>query len=430
LILLSIDKRTAALLAVALALIVGLGVNTVYRAAIWPIQRTDFTVYQLAGQAVVDGTDIYQVRNVRGWAYVYPPPFAILMAPFALLSVFWGALVWYAISVALIVWALVMCVRTVRSVFSMDNHRLILSIVPIALLLVWFISGLTRGQASVLLMWLVLAAFCWHWEGHDLRGGACLAGAVLLKAFPLVLLGYFAWRRKWRFLLAAVVSIIIGGLIFPSAVFGFKRNLAYWESWEQIIARPALANEGQRAQSGLNEQLLDPQKPRNQSLPAVLSRLTNNSFARVATVFVGLGMIGAMWTVGRKAGETSELLIASAVLTWMLLVPPVSETHYFVLLLLPLMVLLAVTMKEPDDTTRRFTRWTLIVFFALVLASAGIRPLEVVGAPCWATLMVWMALLLVVIRRKRLSASIACWPEPKRAAIGVSEFGVKKRVRD
>jgi hypothetical protein len=302
--------------------------------------------------------------------------------------------------------------------------------VPIALLLVWFISGLTRGQASVLLMWLVLAAFCWHWEGHDLRGGACLAGAVLLKAFPLVLLGYFAWRRKWRFLLAAVVSIIIGGLIFPSAVFGFKRNLAYWESWEQIIARPALANEGQRAQSGLNEQLLDPQKPRNQSLPAVLSRLTNNSFARVATVFVGLGMIGAMWTVGRKAGETSELLIASAVLTWMLLVPPVSETHYFVLLLLPLMVLLAVTMKEPDDTTRRFTRWTLIVFFALVLASAGIRPLEVVGAPCWATLMVWMALLLVVIRRKRLSASIACWPEPKRAAIGVSEFGVKKRVRD
>jgi hypothetical protein len=426
LILLSVDKRTAALVAVALALIVGLGVNTVYRAAIWPIQRTDFTVYQLAGQAVVDGTDIYQVRNVRGWAYVYPPPFAILMAPFALLSVFWGALVWYVISVALIVWVLAMCVNTVRKVFSIDGHLLILSTVPMAMLLVWFISGLARGQASVLMMWLVLAAFCWHWEGHDLRGGACLAGAVLLKAFPLVLLGYFAWRRRWKFLLAAVVSIIIGGLILPSAVFGFKRNLAYWESWERIIARPALANEGQRAQSGLNEQLLDPQKPRNQSLPAVLSRLTNNSFARVATVFIGLGMVGAMWVVGRNAGKGSELLIASAVLTWMLLVPPVSETHYFVLLLLPLMALLAVTMKEPDDTARRIIRWALIVFCVLVPASAGIRQLEVVGAPCWGTLMVWGALLLVVIRRKRLSASIACWPGPKRAAAGVSEFGVEK----
>ena len=408
---LSVDKRTAALLAVALALIVGLGVNTVYRAAIWPIQRTDFTVYQLAGQAVVDGTDIYQVHNVRGWAYVYPPPFAILMAPFALLSVFWGALVWYVISVALIVWVLVMCVNTVRSIFSIDGHLVILSTVPIAMLLVWFISGLTRGQASVLLMWLVLAAFCWHWEGHDLRGGACLAGAVLLKAFPLVLLGYFVWRGKWKFLLAAVVTIIVGGLILPAAVFGFKKNLAYWESWEQIIARPALANESQRAQSGLNDQLLDPQKPRNQSLPAVLSRLTNNSFARVATLFVGLGMVGAMWAVGRNAGERSELLIGSAVMTWMLLVPPISETHYFVLLLLPLMVLLAVTMNEPDDTTRSFTRWTLIVFCAVVLASTCFRQLEVVGAPCWATLMVWMALLLVVIRRKRLSIPITSWPK-------------------
>ena len=208
---LPVDKRTAVLLTATLALIVGLGVNTVYRAAIWPIQRTDFTVYQLAGQAVLDGADIYQVRNVRGWAYVSPPPFAILMTPFALLSVFWGALIWYLISVALIIWALVMCVRTVRSAFSVDGHLLILLIVPIVLLLVWFMSGLTRGQASVLLMWLVLAAFCWHWEGNELRGGACLAGAVLLKVFPIVLLGYFVWSRKWKFLFATFATITVGG---------------------------------------------------------------------------------------------------------------------------------------------------------------------------------------------------------------------------
>jgi len=392
-------------LALALGLVIGLGVSTVYRAAILPIQRTDFTVYQLAGRAVLDGTDIYQVRNVRGWAYVYPPPFAILMAPFALLSVFWGALVWYLISVTLIVWALVMCVRTVRSVLPVEDRQLVLSIVPIVLLLMWFMSGLARGQASVLLMWLVLAAFCWHWEGQDLRGGACLAGAILLKAFPLVLLGYFAWRRKWKFLLATLATIVVGGLILPGAVFGLKRSIAYWESWEQIIARPALAAENQRAQSGLNEQLLDPQKPRNQSLSAVLSRLTNdNSLARGTTVVVGLAMLGVMWAVGRKAGEKSELLIGSAVMTWMLLLPPVSETHYFVLLFLPLMALLAVAMKEPEDTTRRITSWTLIVFGAVVLASACVRQLEVVGAPCWVTLLVWAALLLVVIRRERRPA--------------------------
>jgi uncharacterized membrane protein len=295
-----------------------------------------------------------------------------------------------------------MCVRTVRSVFPVEDRVLILSIVPIILLLVWLMSGLARGQASVLLMWLVLAAFCWHWEGHDLRGGACLAGAILLKAFPLVLLAYFVWRWKWKFLLATLATLVVVGLILPGAVFGFKRSIAYWESWEQIIARPALATENQRAQSGLNEQLLDPQKPRNQSLSAVLSRLTNdNSLARGATVVVGLAMLAAMWAVGRKAGKESELLIGSAVVTWILLLPPISETHYFVLLLLPLMALVAVAMKEPEDTTRRITGWTLIVFGAVVLASACVRQLEVVGAPCWATLMVWSALVLVVVRRER-----------------------------
>ena len=397
-----LDKQTAVALVLALGIVIGLGISTVNRAAISPVQRTDFTVYQLAGRAVLDGADIYQVRNVRGWAYVYPPPFAILMAPFAPLSVFWGALVWYLISVALIIWALVMSVRTVRSVFPVEDRLLILSIVPVVLLSVWFMSGLARGQASLLLMWLVLAAFCWHWEGHDLRGGACLAGAILLKAFPLVLLGYFAWRRKWKFLLATLATLIVGGLILPGAVFGFKKSTAYWENWEQIIARPALATENQRAQSGLNDQLLDPQRPRNQSLSAVLSRLTNNnSLARGTTVFVGLAMVGAIWAVGRKAGGKSELLIGSAVMTWLLLLPPVSETHYFVLLLLPLTALLAVAMKEPEDATRRITCWTLIVFGAVVFASAYVRQLEVVGAPCWVTLMVWVALLLVVIRRDR-----------------------------
>src|ERR1019366_7646791 len=100
--------------ALLVALIIGLGISTVFRAAISPIQRTDFTVYQLAGRAVLDGTDIYAVRNVRGWAYVYPPPFAVVMAPFACLSVFWGALIWYLISVGLTALAVRMCVQRLR----------------------------------------------------------------------------------------------------------------------------------------------------------------------------------------------------------------------------------------------------------------------------------------------------------------------------
>jgi len=213
-------------------------------------------------------------------------------------------------------------------------------------------------------------------------------------------------RRKWKFLFATLVTIAAVGLILPAVVFGFKRSIAYWQSWEQIVARPALTTVKERMQSELNDQTLDPQKPRNQSLSAVLVRLTNNnSLARGMTAFIGLAMIWATWAVGRKAGEKSELLIGSAVITWMLLLPPVSWTHCFVILLLPLMVLVAVAITGPGAVTRRITGGALIVFGAVVLASAFVRQLAVMGAPCWATLMVWAALLFVVIRRERQPAT-------------------------
>ena len=43
--------------------------------------RTDLTVFTEAGAAFFDERDPYEVTNPRGWMYLYPPLFAILMAP-------------------------------------------------------------------------------------------------------------------------------------------------------------------------------------------------------------------------------------------------------------------------------------------------------------------------------------------------------------
>ena len=47
-----------------------------------PLQhKTDFTVYTEAGAAFFDGRPPYEVSNPRGWIYLYPPLFAMLVAP-------------------------------------------------------------------------------------------------------------------------------------------------------------------------------------------------------------------------------------------------------------------------------------------------------------------------------------------------------------
>ena len=68
--------------------------------------------------------------------------------------------------------------------------------------------------------WLVIAAIFCEKKERTTAGAACLAGAVLLKAFALTLLCYYAWRGKWKMVSATLVAILLGGLVLPSAVFG------------------------------------------------------------------------------------------------------------------------------------------------------------------------------------------------------------------
>src|SRR5580698_838076 len=64
--------------------------------------RTDFTVYTEARAAFFDGRDPYQVSNPRGWRYLYPPMFAILVAPLHALPPMGQVAVWFVLSVAMV----------------------------------------------------------------------------------------------------------------------------------------------------------------------------------------------------------------------------------------------------------------------------------------------------------------------------------------
>ena len=65
------------------------------------LHQTDFTVFTEAGAAFFDGRDPYAVKNPRGWFYLYPPLFALLVSPLASLDSKSQVVVWYIISVVL-----------------------------------------------------------------------------------------------------------------------------------------------------------------------------------------------------------------------------------------------------------------------------------------------------------------------------------------
>ena len=396
---------------IAVAVVIGLGYSTVYRAGPFTfgkcnwgskVHRTDFTVYTAAGQAVQDGTDIYAARNLRGWAYVYPPPFAILMVPFARLPLFWSAMLWYVLSLFFLIDAVVKCVRLVADITpgTDESGRLILAIGPLIVLGVWFMPGLARGQVNTLLLWLAVGAVYWHRKGQDWYAGSCLAGATLLKVFPIVLLGYFVWRQRWRFALATLVALVVLTLGMPALVFGWQKNIDYLTEWGHVVAQPSLSSETERENSPLHEQLISNQKLRNQSLEPVLWRLTGGKAARGLAVVAGLTMAGVIWWVGRKSAPENELLIVSSVFVWMLLAQPLAESHYFVLLLLPVTGLVLLARSAVDRQVRRVALWTWGMMGVVGLATSNVKPLRFYGALCWISLVLWAVLLWVAYRAK------------------------------
>lgn len=400
----SIGWGRLAFLGLVVFFLIALGYSTVYRGAWSDMQRTDFTVYRNAGQAVIDGGNLYEVHNARGWNYVYPPPFAVLMVPFAKISVAWGCAIWYLISMAGLVSAMMMAVRLARQATPADKgDAWSLYEAPIFLVSPWLMSGLTRCQASEFMVWLMIAsAYFWR-RGRHMLGGASLAAAALMKAFPLAFLAYFAWRRQWRFIGGFVLCLALGGLLLPASAFGWQKSLDYWQKWGRLVGGPALASNDARKENPLYEQLLNAQKPRNQSLEALLLSLkAPPDKAKWLLAIIAAAMLAAMAFAARGADGNTELLVVSAFLTWNLLIPPISESHYFGLMLLPLAALTAIARGEADLLSRRLSFGVLVLFFIVTLWSSLDKDMQLYRLLCWATSAIWASLLVVVWRRGRL----------------------------
>src|SRR5437762_7425045 len=82
------------------------------------LHKTDFTVYTEAGAAFFDGRAPYEVTNIRGWKYLYPPLFALLVAPLSALSAPWQATLWFAVSVLLCLGSYFECRRLLAGILA------------------------------------------------------------------------------------------------------------------------------------------------------------------------------------------------------------------------------------------------------------------------------------------------------------------------
>jgi len=231
---------------------------------------TDVTVYTGAGAAFFqEGVDPYLVSSPRGWHYLYPPLFGILVAPLAELPESEQGFVFYLISLLLLYGSLVETSRLLSlvlpnvrrgalSIFDRSIPRWIVwpAILSVALPLM---NCLQRGQVAPFIVYPLLLGLRilieYPTATGRLAGGIVLALPVAIKLTPLLPVAFVGWvlwtsvfagggtEVKRRGLSGALgitsgvaLGLVIWILLVPAAFVGWRANLHHLHSWVDRVA--------------------------------------------------------------------------------------------------------------------------------------------------------------------------------------------------
>jgi hypothetical protein len=182
--------------------------------------------------------------------------------------------------------------------------------------------------------------------------------ATAIKVFPIAVLPYLIWRRKWS---AAVATVAFTGILLyvvPAPIRGFERNAAELKTWYQgMVGSSSEKGFGQRDEqnwSWVNQSLIavthrlvrpinynqeDPNKPPRTMNVIDVDFRTANWIVLALSALLGLGFVAVMPRQARRTArsDAEELGILFCLMT---VASPLARQYYFMWLFFPMTVLM------------------------------------------------------------------------------------------
>jgi glycosyl transferase family 87 len=263
----------------------------------------------------------------------YPPFFALLFAPIALLRFSVAFFLWRVLSMALVILSIfvVLKIITVRPFFLVFSFCVVgaLSFFPV-------VEMLHVGQVGSLILFLWSLGAYFQARNRDLLSGFVFAIGTLVKLTPAVVVPIFLLRRRWRWLAGFALGLLIPGVL-SIALLGWRNHVLYFGK-----VLPAVS-------CGVN-------KLENKSITALVLQLVLGSSyfginstvsgsrweaaclaAKVVSLVIYIGLLFWSWQRRTSKTEIVDEVILFALVS--LLISPVSWRHHYVLALLPLFAL-------------------------------------------------------------------------------------------
>jgi hypothetical protein len=214
------------------------------------------------------------------------------------------------------------------------------------------------GNVHFFCIALMVYAFDAAESGRIMRPAAALGIAIATKVTPVLLLAYFAWRRRFTLCVATLVVLLIIAIL-PAFLVGYRMN----NHLLQGFGRYALQKIDETDNYALRGVLL------NTSLSA-----TAVTWVWAVIVLTGAAVVvTALWPA--PVAPATRFVELCVVLTAMLLASPHSQRRYFIALYVPIMALLALMRTGRSLLEVHLIRAAL----AIVAATGTLLPLLFAG---------------------------------------------------
>jgi alpha-1,2-mannosyltransferase len=326
--------------------------------------RFDFTDYFGGAQAAAHGSDIYaefkRAWGTQAWvvAYIYPPFFALVLAPLTGLGLIAAGRIWLLAVQAAFVAALWLILR-IHPELPPRARRLFL-LAAFAFMPVY----LNLKFQQVATVWLLLLT-AGLWAALRRRGvlaGLFLALAASLKVTPIFCLPLFARLGRWRI---AVTGTLLLVAITVASVLAAPGS---WQFFTVVVPRIGLGNSNWDNSSidGLVSRFVE-------FYPSAFGSLTI-PVGKAIVVMSTAAVLGiTLLRAGAPGGESWRLRLGmAATVTALLMVSSVTWQHHLVTMLLPLAVAMTwIALRRPPA---RYA-WCLLLSYVLCWTDRRTFPL-------------------------------------------------------
>ncbi|MFN0123163.1 MAG: glycosyltransferase family 87 protein [Blastocatellia bacterium] len=341
-------KRLRAVLLMSLALLGAWELfSSAYSMAPSISYRKDFVQEYLMAKAILHGIDPYlPVPELASRFSVpetglsfphhsaHPPVTGLISLPFALLSYYVAAGVWFMVELGLIVWACYLLIGWWREGAATPITTAILLAVSLC---VWgaVTDELIVGQLNSLQLVLLIYVWLSLRNRRDAAGGVFLGLAIAIKALSWPIVLFLLLRRNWRAAIAAGTTAL-GANTVALLVIGVAPFRKYFTSTSAMVFALYRAQEGNFSAWSLGWRIFEGTHDRGyMGMVAPPLHASATLAVIVSAAIPVLILLVSLWLAWRTESldHAYALMICACIL-----VSPVAWSHYLLLTLLALAI--------------------------------------------------------------------------------------------